>query len=81
MSRFPLSRFLRRLGKFAEEGREFDGAGPEDGSFPPIILSGVAAVGRRAPALRRGLIPGPSSRKNAVEVGYAWVRNSRNGKE
>jgi hypothetical protein len=28
---------------------------------------GVAAIGRRAPALRRGPIPGPSARENAVE--------------
>jgi hypothetical protein len=27
-----------------------------------------------SPALRRCPIPGPSARKNAVEVGYAWER-------
>jgi hypothetical protein len=75
--RFESRKTLRKIGSCSslnEEECEFAGAGTEDESFPPIILAGVAAIRRRAPAFRRGPIPGPNARENAVEVDYAWVR-------
>jgi hypothetical protein len=60
--------------KIFEEGREFAGSEPEDRGFSLIVCTRVAAVGQRAPALRRGPIPGPSAKENAVEVSYAWER-------
>jgi hypothetical protein len=68
-----LNRLLRWLGKFPEEGREFVGAGREIGDFPPIVLAGVAPVGRNASALCRGPIMGPSARKTDDRVGCAWA--------
>jgi hypothetical protein len=74
--RFPLSCLLRRLGKFAREGREFGGTGPQGRNIPSILCVEVAAVGWRAPAFHRGPFPGPNTRESDDGVRCAWVRGT-----